>query len=153
MGTRSSIAILREGGAIDSVYCHWDGYPSHNGRILQENYNTKEKVEELIAHGSISSLAPQIGQKHDPDDVGRDWSKPREWTKFYARDCGEEVEISHYATFAEWLAAGPSYNYLFDPVAGSWTLTERHSGKSAALAAILALSTDAQDSWPDEPEE
>ena len=44
MGTRSAIAMKTEDG-IRSIYCHWDGYVDHNGRILKEFYSTDEKVK------------------------------------------------------------------------------------------------------------
>ena len=37
MGTRSFIA-QRVGDEYVGVYCHWDGYLEHNGRILLEHY-------------------------------------------------------------------------------------------------------------------
>jgi hypothetical protein len=56
MATRSRIAIENQDGSVTSVYCHWDGHINSNGVILNENYTTKDKVEELIALGSLSSL-------------------------------------------------------------------------------------------------
>ena len=66
MGTRSSIAIKTEDG-IKAIYCHWDGYVDHNGKILKEFYKTTDKVEALIALGDISSLREEVGEKHDFD--------------------------------------------------------------------------------------
>lgn len=64
MATRSRIAIekkLVDGTPIvESIYCHWDGYPSYAGEILLENYKDREKVEKLIALGDISSLAEEV---------------------------------------------------------------------------------------------
>ena len=34
MSTRSNIAIKRKNGTVESIYCHWDGYLSYNGKIL-----------------------------------------------------------------------------------------------------------------------
>ena len=34
MGTRSRIGIRNADDSVDSIYCHWDGYPDHNGRLL-----------------------------------------------------------------------------------------------------------------------
>jgi hypothetical protein len=95
MATRSRIAIELPSGEVHSIYCHWDGYPSNNGEILKEHYNTREKVMELILLGDISSLrqrvapnADEIG-KHSFDtpiedvviayhrDRGDDYAKPR----------------------------------------------------------------------------
>ena len=47
MSTRSSIAVKTADG-IKSIYCHWDGYVDHNGRILKEFYSTDEKVNQLM---------------------------------------------------------------------------------------------------------
>jgi hypothetical protein len=60
MATRSRIGIEHEDGMVESIYCHWDGYPSHNGSILQEHYRDPKKVEELIKLGDISSLALEV---------------------------------------------------------------------------------------------
>jgi len=54
MGTRSRIGIQLQDDSILSVYCHYDGYPEFNGRVLRDNYNTVEKVKELIDGGNMS---------------------------------------------------------------------------------------------------
>ncbi len=74
MGTRSMIGRENEDGTVEAVYCHWDGYPSHNGRILLENYTTFEKTNKLLELGQISSLGKTI-----------------EETTFYCRDRGEKL--------------------------------------------------------------
>jgi hypothetical protein len=40
--------------ALKPIYVHWDGYPSHMIPILRKNYNTVEKVEELLSLGDLS---------------------------------------------------------------------------------------------------
>lgn len=64
MGTRSQIGIMNEDGSITTVYCHWDGYLSHNGKILLENYDTREKVLKLIEKGDMSVLAETAEDTH-----------------------------------------------------------------------------------------
>ena len=70
MGTRSSIGVMH-GDKIKAVYCHWDGYLSHNGKILYEHY-TSSKANQLVALGNLSSLgerlAPEEGQVHTFDN-------------------------------------------------------------------------------------
>jgi len=84
MGTRSRIAIKTE-SEIKSVYCHWDGYLSNNGKILLENYNTPEKVENLINLGDMSSLHESIEKPE-----GHTFDTPIEGhTVFYNRDRNE----------------------------------------------------------------
>jgi len=61
MATRSNIGKLNSDNTVSYIYCHWDGYPSHNGTILQEHYNTPEKVDALLVLGDMSVL----GDTHD----------------------------------------------------------------------------------------
>ena len=53
MGTRSRIGIQLKDNSVLSVYCHYDGYPEFNGRVLRDNYNTIDKVKELIDGGDM----------------------------------------------------------------------------------------------------
>ena len=55
MSTRSRIGLLLETGYVLSVYHHWDVYHEWLGVSLQEQYNTYEKVAELIDGGNMSS--------------------------------------------------------------------------------------------------
>ena len=48
MATRSTIAMKTKDGKIKAIYCHWDGYVDHNGRILSNFYTDPAKVQELI---------------------------------------------------------------------------------------------------------
>lgn len=56
MGTRSRIGIELSDGSVLSSYCHWDGYPAYNGKMLVTYYQNREDVQELIDGGSMSSL-------------------------------------------------------------------------------------------------
>ena len=108
MSTRSTIAIETKNGAVQQVYCHYDGYPSYVGRILLENYSTPEKLQSLIEQGSISSLDKSIGTKHSFDD------RPEGETTFYARDRGEELDLDEYWNFEVYRCSAymEEYNYI-----------------------------------------
>lgn len=70
MSTRSNIAMVNpDGKSATMIYCHWDGYPEHNGRILLEHYTDPQKVKEMIELGDMSVLAPEIGVEHNFDDT------------------------------------------------------------------------------------
>ena len=60
MGTRSNIAYERPNGQVVVTYCHYDGYPDYNEVILNENYDTLQKAEELANQGYLSSLKPTL---------------------------------------------------------------------------------------------
>jgi hypothetical protein len=86
MATRSRIAIETQDGII-SIYCHWDGHIETNGKILFENYD-REKTEQLIALGNISSLGTLL----EPTDPNHTFENPQYGvTVAYGRDRGEDV--------------------------------------------------------------
>jgi hypothetical protein len=60
MGTRSTIALEFADGTVEQVYCHWDGYLEHNGKILQAHYMDPFKLRDLIDLGGFSSLCPTV---------------------------------------------------------------------------------------------
>lgn len=111
MGTRSTIALEFADGTVGQVYCHWDGYLSHNGKILLNHYMDPFKVRELIDNGDVSSLGTEIGVKHPFDAPGffndKDYleykTKYGHMCKFYMRDRGEEgVEARYFKDFADY---------------------------------------------------
>ena len=56
MATRSAIGYRKLDGSVRAVFCHWDGYPSHQLPILEKHYSGIRKVQALIKPGSMSSL-------------------------------------------------------------------------------------------------
>jgi len=60
MSTRSLIAKQTKDGRYKAIYCHFDGYVSGVGVTLDANYDTEEKVDELISLGDISALMGTI---------------------------------------------------------------------------------------------
>lgn len=110
MGTRSRIAIENKDGTIESIYCHWDGYPSNNGKILKEHYTTEEKIRELINLGDLSSLGPEIGEQHPFD------SRDDTVCTAYGRDRGED-EVDKVVSFdvaaLSKIDDGAVYQYLY----------------------------------------
>jgi hypothetical protein len=62
MATRSLIGIKLDNEVVKTIYCHWDGYPEHNGQLLVNNYNSPSAVFDLLALGDLSSLAESPDQ-------------------------------------------------------------------------------------------
>lgn len=67
MSTRSYIAIERQDGTYDAVYCHFDGYVEGGvGEALYTCYNNRESAEEIISLGNRRSLnEPPLDNKED----------------------------------------------------------------------------------------
>ena len=116
MGTRSRIGVMH-GDNVKSVYCHWDGYLEHNGAILQEHYDSV-KANQLVALGDLSSLRPEIGEKHAfsqfelrAEEVAGFKLLTENMCTFYGRDRGE--------TGTEW-KTHTNFVDFFAEVEGSW---------------------------------
>lgn len=132
MATRSTIAIKHDDGTIRVIYCHWDGYPSNNGRILLEHYNTPEKINALLDLGAVSILAPSMqcpaGHTFDTQKDG--------YTVFYIRDRGESEAVCKAAVLPnekEYNKTGEEYNYLFKN--GKWTVKGNEFARRVVLTA------------------
>ena len=153
MGTRSRIGVMH-GEKCKSVYCHWDGYLSHNGAILQEHYDSA-KANHLVALGNLSTLGKEIGEKHvfsqfelRAEEVQAYKELTENWTTFYMRDREEkdqEFEVSH--SFDEFLEqcieCGAEYYYIMKD--GEWYCgdTYAHTPLSMSLTLLTeALATE-----------
>jgi hypothetical protein len=97
MATRSRIAF-EENNEIKSIYCHWDGYLSNNGKILFENYTTLDKVKELISLGELSSLKETIEETKENS---------------YHIKQNENINIVTSSDVKEYSKVFEEYNYLF----------------------------------------
>ncbi len=110
MSTNSRFrAKLSDGKILKPIYCHWDGHPETKLPVLNDYYNTDEKVEELMALGNLSVLEkkvkPDEGQEHSFDNPAPGV------TIAYHRDRGEELEFWH---------GKQHYNYIYEN--GKWRL-------------------------------
>ena len=112
MATRSNIAYRTPEGKIRSVYCHWDGYPAHNGEMLIRHYQEARKIAQLVELGSLSSLQPNVfpvGKEHSFDNAQEDVCV------FYGRDRGETgVETREYDDIPSWIDNMEEYAYLWN---------------------------------------
>lgn len=112
MATRSTIAIEHQDGTVQCIYCHWDGYLSHNGKILQEHYQDPAKVSELMELGDLSILGPEIGEQQDFDNPE---TRREDWCLAYGRDRGETgVSAASFQDDNDYLRNAPfqDYNYI-----------------------------------------
>ena len=105
MGTRSTIALEYADGTIGQVYCHWDGYLSHNGKILRDYYTDPFKVRNLLDGGDMSSLSETV--------AGCSFYKER----------GEDCPQRMYKDFADYKANGQDeeYDYILRNIEGKAT--------------------------------
>lgn len=135
MATRSRIGIENENGRIESIYCHWDGHPRHNGKILAEHYTDVEKIKSLIALGDISSLQenaiPAEGVAHSFEEPAGNV------TVAYHRDRGEDFNSARINHSLEAFTKSDveEYGYVFTRD-GEWKVV-LGQGKIKNLAEVL----------------
>ena len=101
MATRCRIAIKNTDDSYHSVYCHFDGYPQHTGKLLAQYWDQISHVERLMHLGDVSVL------DHSCDK-----------TKFFHRDYGEQDTKALFAEnfedlLQQTLDSGGEYVYAF----------------------------------------
>jgi hypothetical protein len=121
MATRSTIALEFADGTVEQVYCHWDGYLEHNGKMLLEHYSNPFILRDLIDLGGLSSLRATIGTKHafsqfdlPKEDVEAFVNLTRDMCTFYARDRGERLVVNKFKDYEHYLIHGQweEYDYI-----------------------------------------
>lgn len=120
MGTRSFVGRRVDGDTIEVIYGQFDGYVEGVGKILNEHYNSREKLEEILKLGSFRSLGASLeypGEEY--------YNRPTEeidftaYSRFYIRDLGadsndfnlrEEISLSEFMSDSGMIA----YAYIWD---------------------------------------
>ena len=147
MATRSTIALEFADGTIGQVYCHWDGYLAHNGKMLQEYYSNPFIVRDLIDLGSLSSLRPTIGTKHPFSMFEANMTQDeyanlyRDMCTFYGRDRGEgQSDATYFKDYLHFLVDGQAeeYDYILRNVNGvaTWFVSD-HDGDFVTLESAI----------------
>lgn len=121
MATRSTIALEYADGTVHQIYCHWDGYISHNGRLLKECYSDPFVLQAMMDLGDVSSLGSQVGKAHPFSRLDTTMSEDEfdtlygDMTTFYGRDRGETgVEARKFQSFNDYTENGQfeEFNYI-----------------------------------------
>jgi len=130
MATRSTIAIEYADGTVGQVYCHWDGYLEHNGKILFNHYVDPYKTRELIDMGDISSLCNTI-------------EETKQGAYHFWR--GEELRVAKFNDFQDYLAHHQyeEYEYILRKD-GNWYV-KCHDEPFVMLVEALAEAREAEE--------
>lgn len=104
MSTRSFICIEDDEG-FRGIYCHYDGYPAHVGKILVEFHNRITAAEALV-------YGPQIRNFDSDGTVARFGD-------------GSDNDSEVYSTIGEALNGAYDYVYLYSTQTNSWVCYAR----------------------------
>jgi hypothetical protein len=122
MATRSCIAV-RTGTARKprylAVYCHYDGYPSHQLPILTEHHSSPAAALSLVAGGDISCLHTNLGWDRE--------TRPETGPLYYAERGEKDVDPKEFveiqALLDHFRECGCEHSYVFMPKLG-WVHTD-----------------------------
>lgn len=93
MATRSLIGIVNKDGSIETIYNHWDGYPTYVGTVLTLFYGEKE-TRKLLKYGNRSSLHAKPTKVDSYKERGESNQEARKYASFeeFAQSdkCGAE---------------------------------------------------------------
>lgn len=102
MATNAHIGYI-ENNRIVYTYVYYDGYPSHTGKILYEEYNNIDKIKELVNLGYLESIdSGEVIAFHR--DKGYDFDNVKPETV---------SELNKFTTC--------EFNYLFNVESKKWT--------------------------------
>lgn len=128
MSTDATIGIEQPDKSILAVYCKWDGYLDHTGRLLLAHFTDRAQVEALVRYGPAATVCEYIRRTRDrafrcslncppfEGKVGRPGKRP--------------LQFVHRAHLEE---KGDEYVYLFG-LDGKWWWA-RYKGTLQVLAA------------------
>jgi len=137
MGTRSAIGVMH-GDVCKAIYCHYDGYPEHNGRILFDHY-TSERANALVSHGNMSILGKEI---YPEDDLPMHsfGNRQADVCVFYNRDRGDYNETWQVCTsFEDMLDQFSHFQFFYVMRDGVWYVSDGGDPPELLSAVLAAL--------------
>ena len=108
MGTRSNIAYEKPNGKVVVMYCHYDGYPEYNGRVLQEHYSHPTQAKALVDNGYQSGLKETIEESNE-SRVHKEEPTTYNSVHNFLLDLQGDVEWVYLFTNNEWKVAEVKY--------------------------------------------
>jgi len=138
MGTRSTIAIENLSGTFEAIYCHFDGYLEHNGKILSDHYTDTAKVRALIALGDISSLGEEVAA--GPNEIHSFEHPAPGVTVAYGRCRGDqyrEARVYHSFPVLQ-MQDSQEYTYVYSELNRVWSVA-RSDNRSCRLLSDIFL--------------
>lgn len=101
MGTPALIARKINNNEYQVIYCHYDGYPSHTGKMLVDSFGSTAAVQRLMDGGDLKAIAS------NGTTIPLGGGSP-------ARTLKAISDATNYADFI----------YIFDPSTQRWSVIE-----------------------------
>ena len=139
MSTNSFIGII-EHNVLKGIYCHADGYPAFNGKMLNEYYKNDSKIYKLIDLGFIYSLgkyvSPYERQTHNFE------YRQENVVLAYGRDRGEKnveaVEFQNVKAFKDFIK-NSFIRYIYIRYNHEWYVVKQINNKTIDLIKLVEV--------------
>ena len=105
MGTRSRVGVMH-GTTCKSVYCHYDGYLSYTGEILNRHYDSA-LANELVARGDNSGVKETLAEMNfyaAQGDERAEWMVSHTFEEFFDQVQGSGCEYYYVMRDGVWYA-------------------------------------------------
>jgi len=139
MATRSLIGIVNEDKTITAIYCHFDSYINHTGKILFEYYKDRSKITQLMKLGDISFLEKNLYPTTDLHDYV---NPEKNVVVAYSRDRNETLKYSTFNDTHSFIKEKGNYSYLYlFTLDNKWTVTTDTSSDLVDLESLICEYT------------
>jgi len=119
MATRALIGYL-ENGVLTTTYNHYDGYPEHLGKALNNFFNSPTLAKDIANYGYVSYIDPQTGEI-EANNKGRA-------DKINLNQLDPEQAAEEVASLVD--SFGADYAYFYTPNSDNWDVVKNNSIRS-----------------------
>ena len=135
MSTNARIGIKLEDGSILSAYHHWDRYPEWLGRILKQEYNSKEKVAELLDGGNMSSCWSDNVYDYDKQEFVKRDPQP----EYYGGDNEAPRLDVNFDEFAKNSNSGEEFLYIYNEEWEAFAIDQKYENHKIVDTNIIPV--------------
>lgn len=137
MATRALIGYLNEDRVLTCTYNHYDGYPDHLGKVLDEHFSMEESAEAVANEGYISYI----------DDDGNIEAKNKRAPSKKPLGGDLDWEDALYAIADEINDYGADYAYIWYEGDGDWSEI-KNTGTRSMVDQLANQLNSASNLWP-----
>ena len=147
MSTRSHIGVEHADHSVNFVYCHFDGYLSHNGVLLALFYNDYRLVDRLVSR-KMRSLGCYLEGTPDAERLALSDSRLARfplWTDYYPVGTGSDGVSLANANDVD-VMPSQEYDYVYSHNLRMWFVRcDATEGKFKPLGTVLSQQVP---EWP-----
>lgn len=139
MATRALIGYI-EDGALTATYNHYDGYPEHLGKVLNDFFNSPTLAKDVANYGYISYIDGETGEIE-----AKNQQAPK---KLWIDKKNNEQAIYDVAELID--SFGADYAYFYSPNSDEWDVVKNNGIRSMVEPLEGILFSDFDNTYDEE---